>query len=121
MEFIGPVAKLPCQADYLTDDEFSHTSRVTKGRVEDSDAVRCGVLDVDLICPYTEAADDYQAFSLPENASSEHRLWSYANDMYITNDMLDVIPEFVSEGVWLHRIFSMRASSDKEVFNASTW
>lgn len=74
MEFVGPVAKLPSQTDYFTDDKFSHASRVAKGRVEDSDSVSCGVLGVYLICPYTEAADDNQVLSLPKNASSEHRL-----------------------------------------------
>lgn len=99
MEFVGPVAELSCQADYFPNDEFSHTSRVAKWRVEDSDAVHCGILGVDLICPYTEAADDYEVLGLPKNASSEHRLWSYANGMYISNDLLVAIPEFSSMGV----------------------
>lgn len=74
MEFVGPVAKLPCQADYFTNNEFSHTSRIAKGGVEDSDSVRCGVVVVDLICPYTEAADHDQVLGLPKDASSEHGL-----------------------------------------------
>lgn len=98
VKFIGPVAKLPCQANYFTYDEFSHTSRVAKWRVEDSDAVCCGVVGVDLICPYTKAADDYQVLSLPQNASIKRRLWSYANDVHISNYLLKDLGWLCIEG-----------------------
>ena len=58
MEFIRAIAELASKSNDLADDELSDGAGVSEWGVEDSDPVAGGVLEVDLVCSNTEAADD---------------------------------------------------------------
>jgi hypothetical protein len=77
------VTQLTCERDDLANDEFGDRARVRKGRVEDADSMRGGVLEIDLVRADAEAADDNQVLGFGEDAGSELGFGTDAEDVDI--------------------------------------
>lgn len=72
------------QAYNLSNNEFCNAARVCEWRVKDSNAMSCGIIEVNLICSDTEATDNDEIFCLAENFLGKFSLRSYPKYMYIS-------------------------------------
>ena len=57
MHLHAPIACLPSEEDNLAQNQLGDRSRVTEWGVEDSDSVLGSIVQVDLVCPNTKAAN----------------------------------------------------------------
>ena len=115
------VAELTSQCNDLGDDQLRNTAGVAEGRVEDGDTVVCGILQVDLIRPNTEAADDDEIAGLFQDARGELGLGTDANHVDITVEQLGQLLKFKAQTERKYRIFSISWSSGSEDLRNSTW
>jgi hypothetical protein len=65
------ITQLAGKRDDLGDDQLSNAARVGKGRVEDGNTMLGRIVQVYLVCPDAEAADDEEVLGLLEDLGCE--------------------------------------------------
>jgi hypothetical protein len=73
LELARAVRELTRERNDLADDEFGDGARVGKGRVEDGDTLLGRAVEVDLVRPDAEAADDEELHASGERANQASR------------------------------------------------
>lgn len=86
MHLIRSVAELAGKSDDLGDDQFGHTSRVGKRRVENSYSMMRCELNVHLVGANAETTNDEQVLRFSENLCRQLGLRSNANDVHISRN-----------------------------------
>jgi hypothetical protein len=71
VHLIRAVSELSSQNNDFGDDELGDTSRVTKGRVENSNSMLCSKLEIDLVGPDAEASNDKKVLCLTQDLLRE--------------------------------------------------
>jgi hypothetical protein len=84
MHLVRTITQLSRQAYDFANHEFGNASGVCKRRVEDSNAMPCSIVEVDLICTDTEAAHNNKVLCLPQYLLCKFSLRSYPKDMHIS-------------------------------------
>lgn len=87
MHFVGAVTQLAGKANDLANDQLGNTAGVAERRVEDSNTLFGGILEVDLVGTNAEATDHNQVLSLLEDPRGELGLGTDTNHMNVPAQM----------------------------------
>lgn len=97
MQLVGSIAELTSEDDNLANDELGDAARVGEGRVENSDTMTCGVIEIDLVSTDAKAANDEQVLGLAENALAQLSFGANSNNMDVTEEKyVSILSEFAA-------------------------
>jgi hypothetical protein len=83
VHLIGAITQLSSQNYNLRNDQFCHTARIAERRVEYSDSVVCGILQVYLVGSNAKAANNDEVACFFQDSRRELGFRPDANDMHI--------------------------------------
>ena len=84
MHLVVAITQLARQGNDLANDQFCDTARVAERRVEHGNAMVRSILQIDLVCPDTEATDSNKVPGLLEYTGCELGLGADPDDMDVS-------------------------------------
>lgn len=84
VHLVRTITQLSCKHDDLADHQFSNAARVAEWRVKDGDTLVSSILQVNLIGPNTETANDNKILCFLQNPLGKLGLGADADDMDVS-------------------------------------